>query len=135
MGEPVGHGGLGGGVHKVIGSGSHTAFPTHQTLVFMILFLEKGKMGGGHHWGLRGTHQQGLEVRARKLEAEVRTGARICSGFWAGSGVKGWGPHRQRVQLARVPSSSSSSPWVSAIEPVSLAGRLAVGRVGEEVST
>lgn len=48
-------------------------------------------MGGGHHWGLRGTQQQGLEVRARKLEAEVRTGARICSGFWAGSEVEGRG--------------------------------------------
>lgn len=49
VGEPVAHGGLGGGVHKVVGSGSHTAFPTHQTLVFMILFLEKRKMRGGHH--------------------------------------------------------------------------------------
>lgn len=41
----------------------------------------------------------------------------------------------QRVQLAKAPSSSSSSPGVSVIEPVSLAGRLAVGRVRIEVCT
>lgn len=52
-----------------------------------------------------------------------------------GQGSRAGDPYRQRVQLARTPSSSSSSPGVSAIEPVSLAGRLAVDRVGIEVST
>ena len=36
--------------------------PTHQTLVFMILFLEKRRMGGGRHKGPRGSQWLGLEV-------------------------------------------------------------------------
>ena len=66
VGEPGGHGGLGGlggGAHKVMGSSCHTTFATHQTLVFMILFLEKRGMGGRHRQGLSGSQRRGLEVR------------------------------------------------------------------------
>lgn len=62
VGEPGGHeglGGLGGGAHKVMGSSSHTNFPTHQTLVLIILFLEKRGMGGRHRQGLSGSQQRG----------------------------------------------------------------------------
>lgn len=83
---------------------------------------------------MAGVRGQGLRSR---LEAKVNTGVRVWTGFffWLSQGSRTWGPHRQCVQLARAPSSSSSSPGVSAIEAVSLAGRLAVGRVGTEVST
>lgn len=49
VGELGGHGGGGWrwGAHDVMGSRNHTHSPTHQTLVFMILFLEKRGMGGG----------------------------------------------------------------------------------------
>lgn len=71
---------------------------------------------------------QGLRSR---FEAKVRMGW----GLWATLGSRAGIPHRQRVQLAMVPSSSSSSPGVSVMEPVSLAGRLAVGRERPEVKT
>lgn len=51
------------GSHKARGPKSPITFPTHQTLVFMILFLEKRRMEGGRHKGLKGSQWLGLEVR------------------------------------------------------------------------
>lgn len=86
-----------------MGPKSPVIFPTHQTLVFMILFLEKRRMEGGCHKGLRGSQWLGLEGLGSRLEGEVRTGIRVWTGFWASQGVKGWGPSQAACTTGQSP--------------------------------
>lgn len=51
------------GLTQSHGAPNPIIFPTHQTLVFMILFLEKKKMECERHEGLRGSRWLGLEFR------------------------------------------------------------------------